>query len=122
VVELRPRSNIAVGTVPWGLGPWLDGNLAQLDTSQPGAELSRAIADVLARAAERPLVIVVRDAHRHPAARAATLALLAAHPDATVVEMGLPLWRPPAGAYIATFGAARPNAQAAAEALGLTTT
>jgi beta-N-acetylhexosaminidase len=76
---------------------------------------------VLARATARPLVIVVRDAHRHPAARAAATVLLAAHPDATVVEMGLPLWRPPAGAYIATFGAARPNAQAAAEALGLTT-
>ncbi len=120
VVELRPRSNIAVGTVPWGLGPWLDGNVIRLDTSQGDAELSRAVADVLASAAARPLVIVVRDAHRHPAARAATVALLAAHPDAVVVEMGLPLWRPPAGAYVATFGAAQPNAEAAAEVLGLT--
>jgi beta-N-acetylhexosaminidase len=74
---------------------------------------------VLARAAGRPLVIVVRDAHRHPATRAAIMLLLAARPDAVVVEMGLPVWRPPSGAYVATYGAARPNAQAAAEILGL---
>ena len=120
VVELRPRSNIAVGTVPWGLAPWLDGNLTRLDTAQPPAQLARATTALLARSAGRPLVIVVRDAHRHAQARAAATTLLAAHPDATVVEMGLPLWRPPAGAYIATYGAAHPNAQAAAEVLGLT--
>ena len=122
VVELRPLGSIAIGTVPWGLGPWLRDGVIRLDTSQAEAELARAITDALTRAAARPLVIVVRDAHRHPAARAATTALLAAHPDATVVEMGLPLWRPPAGAYVATFGAARSNSQAAAEVLGLKTT
>jgi hypothetical protein len=36
-----------------------------------------------------------------------------------VVEMGLPLWTPPAGPHIATYGAAHTNAQAAAELLGL---
>jgi beta-N-acetylhexosaminidase len=36
-----------------------------------------------------------------------------------VVEMGLPVWRPQAGGYVATYGAARTNGQAAAEALGL---
>ena len=36
-------------------------------------------------------------------------------------RQGLPVWRPPSGAYVATYGAARPNAQAAAEILGLTT-
>ena len=95
-----------MGTVPWGLGPWLDGNVQRLDTSQGEASLAGAVADVLARAAGRPLVIVVRDAHRHPAARAAIIALLAARPDAIVVEMGLPVWRPPGGAYVATYGAA----------------
>jgi hypothetical protein len=37
--------------------------------------------------------------------------------------MGLPYWQPPAGAYqayLATYGASRANAQAAAELLGLT--
>ncbi len=46
--------------------------------------------------------------------------LLAARPDAIVVEMGLPLWRPPGGGYLATYGAARSSGQAAAEVLGLT--
>lgn len=119
VVELSPLGNIAVGTVPWGLGPWLGGNVCRLDTSQGDAALAAAVTDLLARAAGRPLVVVVRDAHRHPAARAAITSLLAANPGAVVVEMGLPLWRPPAGAYAATFGAARPNAQAAADVLGL---
>jgi beta-N-acetylhexosaminidase len=36
-----------------------------------------------------------------------------------VLEMGLPLWVPPAGVHVATYGAARANAQAAAEMLGL---
>ena len=43
-------------------------------------------------------------------------------PDAIVVEMGLPYWQPPAGtcqSYLATYGASRANAQAAAEFLGL---
>jgi beta-N-acetylhexosaminidase len=120
VAEFSSRPNIAVGTVPWGLGSWLDGNVQRLDTSQGEASLADAVADVLARAASRPLVIVVRNAHRHPAARAAIIALLAARPYVIVVEMGLPVWRPPGGGYVATYGAARPNAQAAAEVLGLT--
>ena len=44
--------------------------------------------------------------------------LLALHPDAIVVETGLPLWRPEAAsAYIATHGAGRANLEAAAERL-----
>ncbi len=47
--------------------------------------------------------------------------LLAARPDTVVVEMGIPDWTPPPGtAYLATYGASRASAQAAAEALGLT--
>jgi beta-N-acetylhexosaminidase len=120
VVQLSPPRNIAVGTVPWGLRPWLRDDVIHLDTSQDELSLPDRIKDVLTRAAERPLVIVVRDAHRHPAARAAVTTLTAAHPEAIVVEMGLPLWRPAAGGYVATYGAARSNGQAAAEVLGLT--
>jgi beta-N-acetylhexosaminidase len=119
VVELRPQRNIAVGSVPWGLGPWLHDGVYQIDTGPGEADRVGAIEDALAKAAGRPLVVVVRDAHRHPAARAITTALLAARPDAVVVEMGLPVWRPASGGYVATYGAARPNGQAAAEALGL---
>ena len=121
VVELKPLQNIAVGTVPWGLGPWLgEQSVRRIDTGLPEAERARAVQDVLTAAAGRPLVVVVRDAHRHPAARSVADALLAARPDAVLVEMGLPIWRPQAGAYVATYGAARTNGQAAAEALGLT--
>jgi beta-N-acetylhexosaminidase len=45
--------------------------------------------------------------------------LLAARPDSVVVEMGLPVWRPPQGAYVATYGAAGASGRAAAEVLGL---
>jgi len=119
VVELRPRGNIAAGAVPWGLGPWLRGNVLPMDVSQGETDRAGAVTGVLSRAAGRPLVVVVRDAHRHPAARAVTTALLAARPDAVVVEMGLPVWRPASGGYVATYGAAQPNGRAAAEALGL---
>ena len=63
--------------------------------------------------------MVVRDAHRYPAVQAVVSELAAARPDTVVLEMGLPLWVPPAGVHLATYGAARANAQAAAEVLGL---
>lgn len=72
---------------------------------------------LLAKAVDRSLVVVVKDAHRHPDSRALVSALVTARPDTTVVEMGLPVWRPETAAYIATYGAARANAQAAAELL-----
>jgi beta-N-acetylhexosaminidase len=77
-------------------------------------------AGILADAAGRSLVAVVRDAHRDESARALIGVLLAARPDLILVEMGLPFWRPPEGtSYLATYGASRASAQAAAELLGL---
>ena len=71
-------------------------------------------------AAGRSLVAVVRDAHRDQNTRSLVTALLAARPDLVLVEMGLPLWRPPEGtSYLATYGASRASAHAAAELLGL---
>jgi beta-N-acetylhexosaminidase len=75
--------------------------------------------DILAAAAGRSLVLVVLDAHRSPATQDLVTSVLADHPDAVVVEMGLPVWRPAAMFYLATYGAARVNAQAAAEVLSL---
>jgi beta-N-acetylhexosaminidase len=63
-------------------------------------------------------VIVLRDAHRHQWERYETERLLAEHPDAIVVETGLPHWRPPRRA--ATWrrtAAGRVNLAAAAEVL-----
>ena len=122
VVEVVPPANMAAGAVPWGLGAWVPAaSLRRVSTGEPAASRAAAIAGLLAEAAGRSLVIVVRDAHRYPAAAEAASAILAARPDAVVVEMGLPGWRPPAGLYVATYGAARTSSRAAAEVLGLTT-
>ncbi len=121
VVQFVPPSNLAVGAVPWGLRPWLaDGSYREISTSTPAAELPGLVARLLTDASGRSLVIVVRDAHRHPLAAEAVTRLVAARPDAVVLEMGLPAWRPAAGRYVASYGAAHSNSQAAAELLGLT--
>jgi beta-N-acetylhexosaminidase len=78
-------------------------------------------AGILAAAAGRSLVAVVRDAHRDEQTQSLVSALLAARPDLILVEMGLPFWRPPEGtSYLVTYGASRASAHAAAELLGLT--
>ncbi|MFD0686544.1 glycoside hydrolase family 3 protein [Actinomadura fibrosa] len=115
VVELKAGGNIAVGPTPWGLSPWAP-DAVRADGA--AGEAGR----VLERATGRGLVVVLRDAHRHADQRALAGALLAARPDTVVVEMGLPVWRPGSAAYLATYGAAAANAQAAAELLGLTGT
>jgi beta-N-acetylhexosaminidase len=78
-------------------------------------------AGILAAAAGRSLVALVRDAHRDEQTQSLVSALLAERPDLILVEMGLPFWRPPEGtSYLATYGASRASAHAAAELLGLT--
>ena len=116
----RAQENIAVGDVPWGLRPWVPAESVQRVPASLAASEAAAVTEAaLARAAGRPLIVVVRDAHRYPAVRAVVSELTAARPDTVVLEMGLPLWVPPAGVHLATYGAARANAQAAAEVLGL---
>ncbi len=63
------------------------------------------LATTVAEATGRPLVIVVRDVHRHGWMAATLRDLLASRPDATVVEMCLPHGRPHGGAgYLVTYG------------------
>jgi beta-N-acetylhexosaminidase len=120
VVQLVPPSNIAVGSVPWGLGPWLPAeSIRQVSTATPPSDFGSVAARLLAEATGRSLVIIVRDAHRFPADTALVTELLAGRPDAIVVEMGLPVWRPPAATYVASYGAGHSNALAVAEILGL---
>jgi beta-N-acetylhexosaminidase len=119
VVELDRPANIAAGTVPWGLAA----ALAALDHSTTAARLPEstdrsAVAGALAAAAHRPLVVVVRDPQRRPAQVALLGTLLAARPDAVVVDMGWPDERPPgSAARIVTFGASRASGEAAAAIL-----
>ena len=125
IIEVEPRENIAAGRFGWGLGPWAPtGSVLRLSASGRSPDgAGHGAADVpaiLAAAAGRPLVTVVRDAHRDQNTRSLVNTLLAARPDLVLVEMGLPLWRPPEGtSYLATYGASRASAHAAAELLGL---
>ncbi|MFG2103735.1 glycoside hydrolase family 3 protein [Micromonospora echinaurantiaca] len=115
VVELEPPRNIAIGAeTPWGIG-------APLADRLPGTTTVRYAeatvpADPTAAAGDRPVVLVVRDLHRHGWMRAAVDRALAARPDAVVVELGVPALV--AGAvHIATHGATRAGARAAADLL-----
>jgi beta-N-acetylhexosaminidase len=143
IIEVEPRENIAAGRFGWGLGPWAPpGSVHRVGPSgrpvnviEPGRTGSAepgsrpggnaepedtGVAAILAAAAGRSLVVAVRDAHRDQQTRALVGALLAARPDLVLVEMGLPFWHPPEDtSYLATYGASRASATAAAELLGL---
>ncbi|WP_406282953.1 glycoside hydrolase family 3 protein [Embleya sp. NBC_00896] len=118
VVELSPIANIAVGEqTPWGLGALLGDTLpgttvARSRTTEPGL-----VDDQLRAAADRPLVVVVRNLDHHVWATEIVASLLAARPDAVVVEMGLPGAATPGAAHLATHGAATVCGIAAAEIL-----
>ncbi|MFF3596833.1 glycoside hydrolase family 3 protein [Kitasatospora indigofera] len=123
VAEFRTAATIAVGTVTtWGLAGPLAALLPGTEAGQVGREEAEAdpagtAARVCAAAQGRPLVLVVRDAHRHTWMDAAVTALVARRPDAVVVELGLPGSAPRGGLYVTTHGAARVCAEAAAEAV-----
>ena len=108
VVELRPEPSVAAGPARHGLGGVLGAETICL-TGAPAGPLDHG---------GRQVVLVLRDAHRHEWERDAAEQILAAVPDAVVVETGIPLWRPARVAgYLATNGAGRANLEAAAEAL-----
>ncbi|MEH0936554.1 glycoside hydrolase family 3 protein [Micromonospora psammae] len=114
VVEFAPPRNIAIGAeTPWGIA-------APLTELLPGTTTVRlAEADLPAgptAAAGRPVVLVVRDLHRHDWMRAAVARALAERPDAVVVELGVPELVT-GRVHVATHGATRAGARAAAELL-----
>jgi beta-N-acetylhexosaminidase len=112
IVEVEPEENIAAGRFTWGFSPW-----AAVSRVEAAAGDGAALDEILSCAAGRPLVLAVRDAR---GTLPLVSAVLAARPDAIIVEMGVPAWTPPPGTtYLATYGASRASAQAAAEALGL---
>ena len=120
IIEVEPRENIAAGQFGWGLGPWAPPGSVRRVNALANGEVPDSAAAILAAAAGRSLVAVVRDAHRDQNTQSLVSALLAARSDLVLVEMGLPLWHPPEGtSHLATYGASRASAQAAAELLGL---
>ncbi|MER6267448.1 glycoside hydrolase family 3 protein [Streptomyces sp. NPDC001797] len=123
VVELVPTTNLAIGKeTPWGVAAPLGERLPGTTSVRVGREevLSRAgtlETRALAPASGRPLVVVVRDAARHAWMAQALTELVAARPDAIVVEMGLPGTVVPSAAQIFTHGATAASGVAAAEVL-----
>ncbi|HZE29052.1 MAG TPA: glycoside hydrolase family 3 N-terminal domain-containing protein, partial [Gaiellaceae bacterium] len=101
VVELRPEPTIAAGPAGHGLGELLAAETIRLHEGDRLPTLDPG----------RPLVLVLRDAHRHPWQRELVV------PEAVVIETGVPEWRPEARAFVATYGPGRANLAAAAELL-----
>ncbi|RVX37983.1 beta-N-acetylhexosaminidase [Nonomuraea polychroma] len=120
VVELTPEMNLAIdkGT-PWGVGEPLSRLLPGTTVIRlaAGEATGAALERLIGAAVFRPLVIVVRDAHRHAWQAEALRHLLSARPDAVVVEMGLPARSDLGAVHVATYGSARVCGQAAAEVL-----
>jgi beta-N-acetylhexosaminidase len=111
VVDLEPRASIAAGASP-GPGEWLRRSLPDATV----VRLTDADRAELPSLEGRQLVLVVRDAHRHPWQRELVGRLASDAGDALVVEVGLPHWRPDGvSGYLATYGGARVNLEAAAE-------
>jgi len=109
VFDLRPAPSIAAGEAVHSLG----------DVLGASETLVLVEGDVAPTppSGGRPVVIVVRDAHRHEWERNAVERLLPQVSEAVVVELGLPVWRPEGAAWIATQGSGRVNLEAAAKAL-----
>jgi beta-N-acetylhexosaminidase len=120
VVELDRPAMIAAGVVPWGF----DGLLPDATVERLGdGDGDRAVESALRSAAGRPLVIAVRDADRHAAQAEKLAAMVAARPDAVVVDLGWPSSTPLVGAArITTFGAAPVSARAATDLLARSAT
>ncbi|MFB9906087.1 glycoside hydrolase family 3 protein [Allokutzneria oryzae] len=114
VVDVEVAPTIAAGPVPWGLGP----HLSEL---VPGTEVlrttGRGTAEVLAAARGRPVVVVTRDAQRHPEARDLVTDLAKIGLDLVHVETGVPGPDLGSAARIDTHGGSYVCLRAAAELL-----
>ncbi|RKT15970.1 beta-N-acetylhexosaminidase [Streptomyces sp. 1114.5] len=124
VASFSDEPNIAVGDVtPWGVAGMLADRFPGTRTREVSAAeatpelLDALVGELVAEAEGRRLVLVVRDAHRYAWMSAVLSRLVAARPDAAVVEMGLPQSEPVGALHIATHGAARVCGLAAVEVL-----
>jgi beta-N-acetylhexosaminidase len=102
--------SIAVGDVPWGLGPYLVELL-------PGTSVvsSTSASDIASAASGRTVVVVTREAHRHAEARELVVSLVSIGLDLVHVETGVPGPDLGAAARVDTHGGARVCLRAAAE-------
>ncbi|GAA3993893.1 glycoside hydrolase family 3 N-terminal domain-containing protein [Allokutzneria multivorans] len=110
VIDVEVAPTIAAGPVPWGLGP----HLAELI---PGTEVLRSSGELPPVSSDRPVVVVTRDAHRHPEARDLVLSLSKIGLDLVHVETGVPGPDLGSAARIDTHGGSYVSLRAAAELL-----
>jgi beta-N-acetylhexosaminidase len=121
VLRFRTGTNVAVGQVPWGLpvDSSVLGGRDHLDVSEESdveevvrqAELNGSSG--AGTAGRRPIVALVREAHRHPWVLAALTSLAADRPDLVTVEMGWPgPTRLPGAAVVRTYGASNASGEA----------
>jgi beta-N-acetylhexosaminidase len=111
VIDVETAPSIAAGPMPWGLGSYLPGLV-------PGTRAIRTTdrAEILAAAqAAGKVVVVTREAHRHPAVRELLDALNGV--DLIHVETGAPGADPGSRPRIDTFSGSRVSMIAAAEYL-----
>lgn len=117
VARIGGSDSMASGKMPWGM----TAALAERGVKVEAVEIDGVPADIEAianHADGKSLVIAARGLHANTSEAATVDSLLAKRPDAVIVDMGWPSWRPPrAKGYIATHGSARVCAVAAAEAL-----
>ncbi|QFZ16421.1 glycoside hydrolase family 3 protein [Saccharothrix syringae] len=116
VVDLAVEPSIAVGDVPWGLGPYLEELIPGTTVVPPTS--AAGIAD---RAAGRPVVVVTREAHRHAWAREVVTTLANIGLDLVHVETGVPGPDLGATARVDTHGGSRVCLRAAAERIAAAT-
>jgi beta-N-acetylhexosaminidase len=116
VVDVLTDPSIAAGVVPWGLGP----HLTDLVAGTKALRVGPADREVILKAAQEftKVVVVTREAHRHPAVRELLESL--DEVDLIHVETGAP--GPDLGSKprIDTFSGSRVSLMAAAELLALT--
>ncbi|MFT4225098.1 glycoside hydrolase family 3 N-terminal domain-containing protein, partial [Micropruina sp.] len=109
LVRLASPASIAAGETPWGIGDHLAGDLAARlpgATTLTVADLD-ALADVLRRYRQRPLVVQGRDLDRVEFLRTASATVLRQRPDALIVELGWPDHTGPVRLDVVTFGSGR---------------
>lgn len=113
VVDVQTEPTIAAGPMPWGLGA----HLAELVPGTKAITATPEDVDAILEAAQgfRSLVVVTREAHRHPRVRDLLAALSTV--DYIRVETGAPGPAPGDGPRLDTFSGSYVSLRAAAEYL-----
>jgi beta-N-acetylhexosaminidase len=115
VVDVQTEPTIAAGPMPWGLGT----HLAELVPGTRAITAGPDDIDAILEAAQgfRSVVVVTREAHRHPRVRALLDALGESTVDFIRVETGAPGPAPGDGPRLDTFSGSYVSLRAAAEYL-----